>query len=111
MNINIRDIVLAPFPYTDLSDNKLRPGLVLFLEGWDVTLVFITSNLSAGNESDVIVQPDAFNRLRKPSLFKVTKLSTIDIELIELKYGSLSITDFKRICDNLATKISSSISF
>ena len=110
MEINIRDIVLAPFPYTDLSDNKLRPGLVLFLDDWDVTLVFITSNLDAGSEFDVIVQPDSLNRLRKPSLFKITKLCTIDIELMELKYGSLSIADFKRTCDSLTIKIQSSIS-
>ena len=107
MNINIRDIVLAPFPFTDLSGNKLRPALVLFVEGWDATLIFITSNLDSDGDSDVLIQPDSLNRLRKPSLFKVTKLATIEIELVELKYGSLSITDFKRVCNSLTVKIQS----
>ena len=111
MTINIRDIVLAPFPFTDLSNSKLRPALVLFVEGWNITLVFITSNLLAIDDGDIIIEPDNNNRLRNPSLFKITKLCTIDNELIELKYGTLSKKDFARLCKNLVDKINLGISF
>lgn len=109
MTIKIGDIVLAPFPFTDLSDNKLRPALVLFIENQNITLVFITSNLSIAATNDIVIKPDALNRLRNSSLFKITKLFTIDTELIELKYGALSKNDFNNLCNKLIGKIKSVI--
>lgn len=46
-NLSQRDIVLIPFPYTDLSCAKKRPSLVISnstLKGNDVICCLITSN-------------------------------------------------------------------
>jgi mRNA interferase MazF len=39
------NIVLIPFPFTDLSGNKLRPALILAENNLDVTVRFMTSQL------------------------------------------------------------------
>ena len=39
------DVVLATVPFTDVSDAKLRPGLVLFEEFGNIVIAGITSNL------------------------------------------------------------------
>jgi mRNA interferase MazF len=47
------DVVLVPFPFTDLTQTKLRPAVVLYVqpEGENVTLCFISSqNLDSLSE-------------------------------------------------------------
>lgn len=87
--MNKGDIVLIPFPFTDLSGNKNRPAVVLFDSGADVTVSFITAQLRWQSEFDISVNPSDNNGLKKISLIKINKLATIDKELIIGKLGTL----------------------
>lgn len=47
------DLVLLPFPFTDLTGSKKRPAVVLINTEMDVTLCFISSQLKWKSKYDV----------------------------------------------------------
>ncbi|MCH8535834.1 MAG: type II toxin-antitoxin system PemK/MazF family toxin [Flavobacteriaceae bacterium] len=47
------DIVLIPFPFTDLSGVKNRPAVVLHSSGEDVVLCFLTTQLKWKSDFDL----------------------------------------------------------
>ena len=77
------DLVLVPFPFTDLSGSKVRPALVLVSTSLDVTLAFITTQLQWQEPTDLLLSPTALNGLKKVSLVRLSKLATIDTDLIQ----------------------------
>jgi mRNA interferase MazF len=72
------DIVLIPFPFTDLSGNKVRPAVILAETRLDITVCFITTQLLWQEPTDVLLQPKSSNGLKKPSLIRVSKIATLD---------------------------------
>ncbi|MEW6497000.1 MAG: type II toxin-antitoxin system PemK/MazF family toxin [Cyanobacteriota bacterium] len=98
MAINKGDIVLVNFPFTDLSQTKLRPALVLWLSstGNDVTLCAITSqNVNSLNPEEFALDAsDAefpSTGLRVSSKVIVTRIATLNRQLIVRKLGKLGI--------------------
>ena len=89
------DLVLVPFPFTDLSGSKVRPALVLVSTSLDVTLAFITTQLQWQEPTDLLLSPTGLNGLKKASLVRLSKLATIDIDLIQGRLGSLDTTQLQ----------------
>lgn len=87
--MNKGDIVLIPFPFTDLTGNKNRPAVILIESEDEVTVSFITTQLKWLSEFDIAVQPTELNGLKKPSLIRLSKLATLDKELIIGRLGVL----------------------
>ena len=83
------DIVLIPFPFTDLMGKKLRPALVLHTSAKDVTVCFITTQFQRKEEFDIIIEPSSRNGIKKSSLIRVSKLATIDSDLIIGELGKI----------------------
>jgi mRNA interferase MazF len=95
--MNKGDIVLIPFPFTDLSQTKLRPAIILWADstGNDVTLCFVSSqkidNLSSGEFLLDTNDPEfSSTGLKTASKVRVTRMVTIDRKLIVRRLGKLS---------------------
>jgi mRNA interferase MazF len=92
------DIVLVPFPFTDLSAAKVRPALIVSADpqGQDVIIAFISSVLPSGPpvSTDCILRPDdpafAGAGLHQASVFRMSKLLTLDRGLILRRLGKAS---------------------
>jgi len=84
------DVVVLPFPFTDLSSSKKRPALVLIAdESDDIVLCQITSKTN--DKSSVFLRTEdlANGQLPVNSFIRTTKLFTADKVLISYKVGSL----------------------
>ena len=84
------DIVLISFPFTDLSGSKLRPAVVLADSTLDLTVCFISTQLSWQETTDIVLTPTAANGLRKSSLIRTSKIATLDKVLAKGLLGRLS---------------------
>lgn len=90
------DIVLVDFPFTDLSQTKLRPALIVWvsLNGEDVVVCAITSqNLKTLEPEDFLIDttdPEfAETGLRVASKVRVTRVATLRRSLLLKKLGKL----------------------
>jgi mRNA interferase MazF len=104
MSLQKGDIVLVPFPFTDLSGTKLRPGLVLWIDtiGDDVTLCFISSqNISSLSPEEFILEPSdpdfTSTGLRVASKVRVTRITTIERRLITRRIGKLGASQIQQL--------------
>lgn len=95
------DLVLIPFLFTDLSGSKVRPALVLISTSLDVTLAFITTQLQWQEPTDLLLSPTGLNGLKKVSLVRLSKLATIDTNLIQGRLGSLDTSQLQLIHQHL----------
>ncbi len=86
-------IVLARFPFTDLTGDKRRPALVVSAapNAGDVILCFITSVRRTGPAIAPIL-PDKGNGLRAASAVRFDKIVTLNTAVIAGQLGSASQT-------------------
>jgi mRNA interferase MazF len=78
------DIVVLPFPYSDLTSSKKRPAMVLAdLKGYDIILCQITSQFVKDNYA-IALDPSDFKKgsLNKPSNIRPNRLFTAEKALL-----------------------------
>jgi len=80
------DIVLVPFPFTNLKSSKKRPALVISPDEYnnqlDVVIAFITSKMDQSHRcGDYIINEWSKSGLPKPSMLRM-KLATVDKTMI-----------------------------
>jgi mRNA interferase MazF len=98
MTYQYGDVVLVPFPFTDQSATKQRPGVIVSSAAYnrvrrDLILMAITSQVrGSGTYGEVIVQDWQAAKLLKPSAIKPV-LATLEQALVIKTLGRLSRRD------------------
>jgi mRNA interferase MazF len=106
-----REIILVPFPYSDLSSSKRRPVLVVSNDDYnqhfqDVVVCVITSNLHTDEYSVELGNSDLeIGVLPENSVVKVHKLFTIHQNKIIKKFSVVKEEYFERIVEKIGNLI------
>jgi mRNA interferase MazF len=102
-----REIVLVPFPYSDLSSSKRRPVLIISNNTYnekfpDVLVCVITSNLYKDEFSIVLNDRDLeAGFLPEKSVIKCHKLFTIEQTQILKRFSIVSKEKFEEVIKKL----------
>jgi mRNA interferase MazF len=96
----LSDIVLIPFPFTNLSDYKVRPALILTVNQQDVVLVFIT-HIKPKDKEFICINPTKENGLKEISYIKYTKIVTLESKLIIGSLGNLENKIFQEVKEKI----------
>lgn len=97
------DVVVVPFPFSDLSQSKRRPTLIIQnFNGEDLLLAQITSQ-TVRNEYAVPLEENDFKQgsLKKPSNIRPEKLFTCSKNLILYKIGYLKISKMRKVIQSI----------
>ena len=103
------DIVVVPFPFSDLTYSKRRPALVISsLEGDDIILCQITSQAVKDKYAIQLCDQDfAEGGLKKQSNIRPNRIFTADRHIVLYKVGSLKREKVKEVIDKITELIKS----
>lgn len=97
------DVVVIPFPFSDLSQSKRRPALVIApLEGDDAILCQLTSKTVKDTYAIPVEDTDfASGNLRQAGNIRPNRLFTADTHIILYKVGSIKKEKLAQVIDKL----------
>jgi mRNA interferase MazF len=100
MMYNQRDIVLIPFPYSDLTGSKKRPALIisnsLLNRTEDRICCLVTSNFQ---KDDILIEKGSFEEGKLPfkSWIKPHRLFTINSRIVKKKLCKINADFHKKV--------------
>lgn len=109
-------IVLTSFPYSDLSEAKLRPVLMLRqasrFDDWLVCMVSSQVQQAETGLDEILAQPDtdfANSGLKVPSVLRLSRLAVLDGSLLLGSIGTISDERLGNVRQRLAKWVASEI--
>ena len=95
------DVVVVPFPFSDLTQAKRRPALVIAtLEGDDVILCQITSKTVRDKYSITLDDSDfETGSLKQSSNIRLNRIFTADSHIIFYRIGKLKTEKLSEVVD------------
>lgn len=103
MQVNQRELVLLPYPFSDLEGTKVRPALVISNDIFnkksaDCIMVPLTTIIKEEPYSIVINQEDlSEGKLLKSSRIRVDKIFCVEKDLIIMRIGKINEDTFNII--------------
>lgn len=103
MNINQKDLVLLPYPFSNLEQKKIRPAIVISNNNFnkicnDFIAVPLTSVIKDEPFSLLINQSDMKNgKLIKTSRVRLDKMFSVEKRLVQMKIGDVNDTFFDKL--------------
>lgn len=104
------DLLLVPFPFTDLSSNKLRPVLALTAPDaqGDFTACPVTSRNRWTIARTLLPTDMVSGSLPRPSWVRTDHVVTLHLDLVVKKFGSVTETYRMGVVDDLCRVLRSS---
>ena len=104
-------VVLVPFPFSDLSQAKLRPAVVLAEAGReDWVLCQVTSNPYGDPRAVILVDTSfAIGALRAVSYARPGKLFTASRQLMVTEVGALQAAPFRELIEAVISILQTSL--
>lgn len=98
------DVVVIPFPFSDLSQSKRRPALIIAaLEGDDIILCQITSKTIKDIYAISIADSDFdAGNLKQPGNIRPNRLFTADNRIILYRIGHVNNDKLNQVVEKLS---------
>ena len=96
MTVQAGELWLADIPFTHGGASKIRPVLVLWLDGMDAVVAVVTS-VSPRTSSDVLLVDWHAAGLRVPSTVRFSRLDCLEQSLLFRRLGTISAADAKQL--------------
>ena len=92
-------IVLVPFPFSDLSNQKIRPALIISNQpkSPDVVVLFITSQNKSKSTFLIDISPSDLNGLKTKSKIVCDKIATLNTKVILGEIGEIETEVLEKV--------------
>lgn len=104
MKLQQGDIVLIPFPFSDLSSSKTRPALVVSnrkLKGHDVILCAITSQSRSPQELPLSNRDLVRGALPVASFIRFGKLASLDRAIVRKRVAKVKNSKMAEVLEEI----------
>jgi mRNA interferase MazF len=103
------DIILLPYPYTDLSNTKQRPAVIISKDSinfQNYIVAKITSVIRGDKFSFPIASTDIDRELKYQSEVRTNEVFTVNSTIIIKKFASFKKQPLKRLTESVKENIS-----
>ena len=109
MNINQKEVVLLPYPFSNLEGIKVRPGLVVsnnqFNKKSDDCIMVPLTTIIKNEPYSIIIDSENLSsgKLIKQSRIRTDKIFSVEKSLIRMKIGTLNDNSFDKVNEEISS--------